>query len=116
MFRQRLLIALLFTLTAIVPTTNAALSKPRTPSGCINVHPRFFLCGSGSSTKIVAGGGFRFNKFDSAGRLIASKPYLTCRELAQDFTVSQPLRTQAVQACQRNFTTSPTITPQEKPQ
>jgi hypothetical protein len=114
MFRKQLSIALLFTLTAIASTTSVALSKPKTPSGCINVHPVFFLCGSGSSSKIVVGGGFRFSKFDSTGRLIASKLYRNCRELAQDSTVPQPLRTQAVQVCQKHFSASPAITTQEK--
>lgn len=73
--------------------------KPKPPKGCVAVSKRWFVCGSFKNKTV--GGGFHFNQLDPNGRVLVSRTYKDCAELAADKTISADLRAKAANPCKQ---------------
>ena len=91
------------TLMVVVGTLLGIPSAQAAASGkglkCINVNPRWQLCGSASTTQFTVGVGIRFNEIDPSGRILTSRSYENCDQLAADATLPTDIRAEAARQC-----------------
>src|SRR5829696_5961550 len=91
------------------PQTSTTQQLSAAPSekkkmGCLNVSRRWQVCGSTNfKNRFVAGVGIRFLKIDPNGRVLVSRTYENCTNLAADKTIPADIRAKAAAPCGESF-------------
>lgn len=86
----------------LVAVTQMKANKP--PPGCISVSRRWFVCGKTNfKNKVAAGVGISFNRLDPNGKIVTTRSYKDCSELAADSTIPADIRMKAAGPCKQSF-------------